>query len=289
MTEHELYDRNGIYSKMLYKNFDVPQFLSKISKAKIQKLASDSIPCIIVHGGAGEIVDSEVVEKVFACQKSASIGYKILLNGGNSIEAIEAALWWLENDEYFNCGYGSALNELGDVQMDACLMDGTRSICGSVAAVSDIEHPISLAKFVMENYPNTIVVGDGAKTLANCAGMNWLSKGTMVAPTVHRNKDKPQYTSENSFADLTKKKYGTVGCIAWDGFTMAVGTSTGGLHNKNVGRVGDSPLLGCGTFANSEAGCSLTGQGESIIKLGMSRWWNSTTKMWLLEILLHYF
>ncbi|XP_043500871.1 isoaspartyl peptidase/L-asparaginase-like [Polistes fuscatus] len=236
-------------------------------------------PCIIVHGGIGDCKDFTVIEKITACQKAASIGYKKLKNGGNSIEAVEAALWWLECDEFFNCGYGSVLNEIGQVQMDAGIMDGDKFECGSVAAVSDIEHPISLARYVLENLPNNIIVGESAKQLAQFANINLLSHGNMVAPTAYlayKLSETGDSVADYNVEDLEniqalQSSVGTVGCVAWDGCSIAAGTTTGGLNRKMVGRVGDSPLLGCGTYADKNVGCSLTGHGESIIKLGMAR------------------
>ncbi|XP_029157157.1 isoaspartyl peptidase/L-asparaginase-like [Nylanderia fulva] len=139
-------------------------------------------PCILIHGSIGNFDDKLIVEKMTSCKKAASTGYQSLLNGASSIEAVETALWWLECDEIFNCGYGSVLNNIGNVQMDACIIDGFKLECGSVAAVSDIEHPISLARYVLHNFPNSIIVGEGAKKLVECAKLNLLSKGNMIAP-----------------------------------------------------------------------------------------------------------
>ncbi|KAK2584219.1 hypothetical protein KPH14_006637 [Odynerus spinipes] len=236
-------------------------------------------PCIIVHGGIGHCKDFAVVEKITACKTAAFNGYKKLMSGGSSIEAVEAALWWLECDEFFNCGYGSVLNEIGQVEMDASIMDGDKFECGSVAAVSDIEHPISLAKYVLENLPNTIIVGESTKQLARCANINWLSKGNMIAPTAYlayKLNETGNYVADLNIEDLEhvrtlQNSTGTVGCVAWNGHSIAAGTTTGGLNRKMVGRVGDSPLLGYGTYADKNIGCSLTGHGESIIKLGIAR------------------
>lgn len=161
-------------------------------------------PCVLVHGGTGNFDDALIVEKLTSCKTAASVAYQSLLNGANSIGAVEAALRWLECDEFFNCGYGSLLNEMGtqlqsciisdvicnmltfsdtgDVQMDATIVDGLKFECGSVAAVSDVEHPISLARYVLENFPDSIVVGRGARKLAEYANLNCLSEGNMTAP-----------------------------------------------------------------------------------------------------------
>ncbi|XP_076242285.1 isoaspartyl peptidase/L-asparaginase [Calliopsis andreniformis] len=243
------------------------------------KCYETSIPCIIVHGGAGNFTDSIDIEKMTGCKKAAINGYKELLNGKNSVDAVETALWWLECDEFYNCSYGSVLNEIGKVQMDASIVDGFTFKCGSVAAVSDIEHPITLAKYVMNNFPNSIFVSEGAKNLAKYANLNWLSEGNMEAPIARiafhaGEKDEFDAHVDNESLlniDTLTNSFGTVGCVAYDGFSIAAGTTTGGLNKKLVGRVGDTPLLGCGTFANRNVGCSLTGHGESIMKLGLAR------------------
>ncbi|KZC10525.1 L-asparaginase, partial [Dufourea novaeangliae] len=243
------------------------------------KRFENNFPCIIVHGGAGNFSDEIIMEKMTGCKKAAFNGYKKLINGENSVDAVEAALWWLECDEFYNCSYGSVLNEIGKVQMDASLMDGLSFKCGSVAAVSDIEHPITLAKYVLHNFPNTIFVGDGAKNLAKYAGLNWISEGNMVAPLASMalstaNEEESETHVDNLSLlgrDMLTNSFGTVGCVAYDGHSIAAGTTTGGLNKKLVGRVGDTPLLGCGTYATRNIGCSLTGHGESIIKLGLAR------------------
>ncbi|KYM93726.1 L-asparaginase [Cyphomyrmex costatus] len=197
-----------------------------------------------------------------SCKNAASIGYQSLLNGANSVQAVENALWWLECDEFFNCGYGSVLNNIGEVQMDASIVNGFKSECGSVAAISDIEHPISLAKYVLDNFPNSIIVGEGAKELTRYAKLNCLSKGNMTAPMAHLAYNKSRETGNSG---------STVGCIAYDGYSIAAGVTSGGLNKKLMGSVGDSSVLGCSTYANRNVGCSLTGHGESIMKLGLSR------------------
>ncbi|XP_029667151.1 isoaspartyl peptidase/L-asparaginase-like [Formica exsecta] len=142
-------------------------------------------PCLLVHGSTENFDDGLIVEKMASCKKAASAGYQSLLSGANSIKAVETTLWWLECDEFFNCGYGSVLNNIGNIQMDACIIDGFKLECGSVAAVSDIEHPISLARYVLDNFPNSIIVGEGARKLAESAKLNLLSKENMIAPTAY--------------------------------------------------------------------------------------------------------
>lgn len=162
-------------------------------------------PCVFIHSDIRNS-DDLIMEKTKTCKKAAAAAYQNLLSGASSVKAVETALWWLECDEFFNCGYGSVSNEIGiiiiatkcvsihiivfyvivsdigDVQMDAMIMDGSKLECGSVLAVSDIEHPISLARYVLDNFPNSIIVGEGARNLAAAAKLKLLSKGNMLAP-----------------------------------------------------------------------------------------------------------
>ncbi|KYN40806.1 L-asparaginase [Trachymyrmex septentrionalis] len=236
-------------------------------------------PCILVHGDVGDFHDT-IIEKIVSCKTAASIGYQSLLDGANSIQAVEIALWWLECDEFFNCGYGSVLNNIGEVQMDASIVDGFKSECGSVAAISDIEHPISLARYVLDNFPNSIVVGEGAGKLTRYAKLNWLSKGNMTAPIAHLAYNESRKIGcsdinldieDQQLLNVLKNSGSTIGCIAYDGYAIAAGVTSGGLNKKLMGSVGDSSVLGCSTYANRNVGCSLTGHGESIMKHGLSR------------------
>ncbi|XP_033324917.1 isoaspartyl peptidase/L-asparaginase [Megalopta genalis] len=177
--------------------------IDKRLKVRGHRCYENSYPCIIVHGGAGDFNNDIIVEKMTGCKKAAINGYKKLLDGQSSIEAVETALWWLECDEFYNCSYGSVLNERGQVQMDASLMDGLLFKCGSVAAVSDIEHPISLAKYVLHNFPNALFVGDGAKNLAKYAGLNWISEGNMVAPLARLALKSSEGEEENDIDNLS--------------------------------------------------------------------------------------
>lgn len=149
-------------------------------------------PCIIVCGGLSPLDDPFRVEKVSACVKSACDGYEKLLNKNSAIDAVETALWWLENDELFNCGYGSLLNGEGNVEMEACLVDGFNMQCGSVVTLRDVEHPITLARHVLTNYPNKIFSNELAKKLTTVSAGTWISSGNMIAP---RTRDDQQPSS----------------------------------------------------------------------------------------------
>ncbi|XP_076164653.1 uncharacterized protein LOC143145299 [Ptiloglossa arizonensis] len=140
--------------------------------------------------------------------------------------------------------------------MDASIMDGLTFKCGSVAAVSNIEHPITLAKYILNNFPNSIFVGEGAKNLAKYADLNWISDGYMESPMArlahHSENEKYETDADNKSllgVDMLTNSLGTVGCVAFDGHSIAAGTTTGGLNKKLVGRVGDTPILGCGTYS----------------------------------------
>lgn len=194
----------------------------------VQKPSTTAEPCVIVHGGIGPEYSpgSVFAEMVTACRISASLAYQKILSGVSAVDAVEAALWWLENDEFFNCGYGSVVNNegiqiicyakssiykrrktfliqkknpyrVGYVEMDACIINGTTRESGSVVAVRDVEHPISLARHVMEKYSNTIVAGEGAKRLAKSAGINCIPRESMIAPAVYFSNE-AKYQSANS-------------------------------------------------------------------------------------------
>ncbi|XP_015121030.1 isoaspartyl peptidase/L-asparaginase-like [Diachasma alloeum] len=144
-------------------------------------------PCIIVHGGISTVDDPWIMEKVSACVKSASRGYDALVSNQSSVDAVEDALWWLENDEFLNCGYGCAPNDQNQVQMDASIMNGTTSQCGTILGLRDVEHPISVARYVMENYRNKIFSNDLMKRMKNIPRF-WMTPGNMD-PVFERNEE----------------------------------------------------------------------------------------------------
>ncbi|XP_036150158.1 isoaspartyl peptidase/L-asparaginase-like [Monomorium pharaonis] len=154
-------------------------------------------PCVFVHGDVENFHDALIIEKTMSCKNAALAGYQSLLSGASSVQAVEITLWWLECDEFFNCGYGSVVNNIGDVQMDASIVDGFKSECGSVAAVSGVEHPISLARYVLNNFPNSIIVGKGAKKITEYTKLNWVSKENMMAPMSYLAYDKLKVTDSS--------------------------------------------------------------------------------------------
>jgi beta-aspartyl-peptidase (threonine type) len=214
-------------------------------------------PAIIVHGGAGRIRDHELPPKLAGCRAAALAGWDILQRGGSALDAAEAAVVALEDDPLFNAGTGSTLNALGEVEMDAAIMDGTTLRVGAVAAVQGVKNPIRLARRVMEDGRHVLLVAGGALEFARRIGFPECD---------------PQALIVESERKRWEEKHGTVGCVALDQRgKIAVATSTGGIFNKLPGRVGDSPLPGCGTYADGLGGVSCTGSGEDIVRIVMAK------------------
>jgi L-asparaginase / beta-aspartyl-peptidase len=214
-------------------------------------------PAIIVHGGAGSIKDDSLWSRIEGCKEAAAAGWKILQQGGAAVDVVETAVVVLEDNPLFNAGTGSTLNSLGQVEMDAAVMEGDSLRMGAVAAVQRIKNPIKLARRVMEDGRHVLLAGDGALHFARQAGFSETSPDSLIV---------------ESEGARGQEKHGTVGCVALDLHgKIAVATSTGGIFNKLPGRVGDSPLLGCGTYADDFGGASGTGHGESIIRVLMAR------------------
>lgn len=209
-------------------------------------------PAIIVHGGAGPIKDDSLPARLDGCKAAALAGWKILEQGGAALDAAEDAVVVLEDNPLFNAGTGSTLNSLGKVEMDAAIMEGHSLRCGSVGAVSGIKNPIKLARRVMEDGRHVMFASEGALMFARQIGF-------------------PECLPEALIVDRERKrwesKHGTVGCVAFDSNgRLAVATSTGGIFDKLPGRVGDSPLIGCGTYADDYGAVSCTGHGEAIMR-----------------------
>jgi beta-aspartyl-peptidase (threonine type) len=214
-------------------------------------------PSIIVHGGAGPIKDDSLAARLAGCKDAALAGWQILTQGGNALDAVEAAAVVLEDNPLFNAGTGSTLNGLGKVEMDAAIMEGASGRAGSVAVVSGIKNPIKLARRILEDGRHVMLAGDGALMFARQVGF-------------------PECPPEALIVESERKrwesKHGTVGCVAVDSTgKLAVATSTGGISNKLPGRVGDSPLIGCGTYADDYGAVSCTGHGEAIIRVVLGK------------------
>lgn len=225
---------------------------------------------IIVHGGAWDIPAEEHVAHKAGCRTAAVAGYQILAQGGSALEAVEAAVTILEDAPAFDAGIGSHLNRAGRVQLDAGIMDGETLQVGALAAVERLQNPIQVARLLL-NSKHNLLVGSGAEAWAVQQGVTLIDPTKLIVP---REQTRYEAYQQHKRAQSTRKQPdGTVGAVALDqAGNLVAGTSTGGTMFKPVGRVGDSPLPGCGYYAdNRSAAVSSTGHGESIIRVMLAR------------------
>jgi L-asparaginase / beta-aspartyl-peptidase len=208
---------------------------------------------LIVHGGAKEIPAEQGEANRRGCRDAIAAGRAILERAGSAIQAVEAAIRVLEANPTFNAGFGSDQNADGVVEMDAALMDGTTLDVGAVAAIKGVRHPVSVARRML-NEPPTLLVGDGAWRFAVEHGAELCEPGELIASCA---------------GAPARPGHDTVGCVALDrSGKMASGTSTGGLNGTLPGRVGDSPLPGCGFYADDQVGAvAVSGDGENIARV----------------------
>lgn len=222
---------------------------------------------IIVHGGAGRAWPDDAAEEARrGCLLAARAGYAVMQAGGTAMDGVEAAVVALEDDPQFNAGIGSCLNAAGEVEMDASIMSGADLRVGAVALVKDVRNPVRLARAVMERTQHVFLAGEGARTLALEAALPLVEPAQLVTPRALRH-----WHAAREAGDAAGG--GTVGAAAMDARGhLAAATSTGGMIMKRVGRIGDSPLPGCGTYADDAAGAaSATGHGEAIIRTLLTR------------------
>ncbi|ABC33345.1 Asparaginase [Hahella chejuensis KCTC 2396] len=229
---------------------------------------------IAIHGGAGTLSKGMLTEdqenEVHAALRQAVMaGKQILAQGGTSLDAVEAAVRELENSEWFNAGKGSVYNYDGDHELDASIMDGATLKAGAVAGVRNSPNPVSVARAVMNKSEHVLLAGEGADRFARAMGLPQVENSWFGTPMRHSQwrqaQDKAQPSLEPGAEDY---KFGTVGAVAIDqAGNLAAATSTGGMTNKKYGRVGDSPLIGCGAYAdNRSCAVSTTGHGEYFIR-----------------------
>jgi len=232
-------------------------------------------PAIIVHGGAWGIPDPEVKAHVAGVRAAAEAAWEILELGGSAIDAVERAILILEDDPTFDAATGSHLNRDGDVELDAGLMEGAELRAGAVAAVKKLKNPILAARKILEVGDHILLVGEGAERYAAEKGVAISPNHVLVVPREldrweAQRKGHVKLSTQDTFRH---RHFGTVGAVALDQAGQIVaGTSTGGSLYKRPGRVGDSPLPGCGYWADNElGGVSTTGWGESIIRVGLAK------------------
>ena len=225
------------------------------------------VPSIIVDGGAGADPKDGPEELRQGMRAAVEAGWKILSRDGRSLDAVEAAVRVLEDHPRFNAGHGSVLTNEGTVEMDASIMDGDRLRCGAVGAVARVTNPIALARRVLEDGRHVLLIGDGALAFGRAAGIAECAGDELVSERQRRR----WQADRQLVADVDSR--GTVGAVAIDRRgSVAAATSTGGLWGKLPGRVGDSALIGCGTYADSTLGAvSCTGDGEAIIRVVLAR------------------
>jgi L-asparaginase / beta-aspartyl-peptidase len=230
---------------------------------------------IIVHGGAWDIPDSMLDDHRTGLGNAIRAGWNILSNGGSAVDAVETAIYIMEEDATFDAGRGSFVNMAGQIELDASIMDGCTIRAGAVAAVRNILHPIKLARAVMDKSEHVLLVADGAMRFAQDHNIPFCGPDELLVGREYERwkeiQSRSDFSSKHAFSGNAPGD--TVGCVALDmNGNVASGTSTGGTPNKYPGRVGDSPLIGCGNYAlNESGGVSATGWGESIIKIVLAK------------------
>lgn len=231
---------------------------------------------LVVHGGAWDIPDSMVDLHRDGVHRAQKAGWAVLAGGGSAVEAVETAIMIMEDDETFDAGRGSFINQVGEVELDASIMNGRNFRAGAIAAVQHVKNPITLARKIMEESEHVLLVGMGATRFAREHGVRTCRQDDLITNRELERWREAQGKKKFNTKDAFRRKkvpVDTVGAVALDQFgNIASGTSTGGTPNKYPGRVGDSPLIGCGTYAdNSIGGVSTTGWGESMIRVVMAK------------------
>ena len=249
--------------------------LGLASLSSVSAVAAPASPLLVIHGGAGverqDLNPEEVRAARAALEAALRKGHEALAAGKPAMDAVTAAITVLENDPTFNAGRGAVFTHDGKNELDASLMDGATLRAGAAAGVHTVKNPILLARAVMEHSPHVMMIGQGAEMFAA------EQKIEQVDPSYFRTEKRWQQLQRalkeeaagQAHADLeTAKHFGTVGAVALDAQgKLAAGTSTGGMTNKRYGRVGDSPIIGAGTYASDSCAVSGTGWGEFYIRL----------------------
>jgi beta-aspartyl-peptidase (threonine type) len=243
------------------------------------------LPAIALHGGAGNLkklnlTSEQEREYINVMEFALNQGYALLKNGHTSTEAVEAVIMILEDSPLFNAGKGAVFNHDGVNELDAAIMDGNTMDAAAVAGLRRIKNPIQLARRIMDSSKFVFLSGTGAEEFATEQGFDFVEQYYFF--TEHRWQQLQESLKEKStkldhsenldpYSDH-ESKFGTVGCVALDRYgNLAAGTSTGGITNKQYGRIGDSPVIGAGTYANNNScAISCTGKGEDFIRLGVA-------------------
>ena len=226
---------------------------------------------LVIHGGAGTISPEQITPEMErdlrgGLQRSLDAGHAILKNGGSSLDAVVAAVHVLEDDPLFNAGRGAIFTSAGTHEMDAAIMDGRTLKAGAVGGIKRVKNPILLARAVMEKSPHVILAGDGAEDFARELGLEIVEQEYFYTDQRWQALERVRAASAESLSDADR--HGTVGAVALDqSGNLAAATSTGGNTNKWPGRIGDTPVIGAGTYANDQTcAVSATGDGEFFIR-----------------------
>lgn len=224
---------------------------------------------IIVHGGAGDLAPERRAIVEAGAREAVLAGWHVLQAGGPALDAVESAVRALEDNPEYNAGTGACLNSDGNIQLDAGIMDGVHLQVGAIAEVDRIKNPISLARRVLES-PHVLLVGSGAAQFALEQGIRQCTLEELITERQYAiwREEIASRESRGEAREPRQCEHGTVGAVAIDiSGALAAATSTGGIHNKYPGRVGDSPLVGCGFYADEYAAVSCTGHGEDFVRL----------------------
>ena len=236
---------------------------------------------LVLHGGAGVIErkdlspeDERGIREALAAARD--VGEVVLRGGGSALDAVQASVVALEESPHFNAGKGSVFDADGKHELDASIMDGATLRAGAVAGVTDVRNPVLLARRVMEASPHVMLIGAGASRVA--AGFDDLERVANAwfdtpqrLQQLRDEQERERAATEGEADNLRGKYFGTVGAVALDANgKLAAATSTGGMTNKRWGRVGDSPVIGAGTYADARCGVSATGWGEYFLRLAVA-------------------
>ena len=226
---------------------------------------------LIIHGGAGRIDDSEKYRA--SLLSILAEGRTLLSKGTSAVDTVEACVRLLENNPLFNAGHGSVLNAEGKVEMDASIVDGMTLKTGAIASVRGVKNPVTLARMVMDHSPHVLLATEGAERFGKEHNTEFADESYFITPARVTQLANAQLESRIGLDHDGEKKLGTVGAVAFDtNGNIAAATSTGGLVNKKFGRVGDTPIIGAGVFAdNAICGVSCTGIGEDILRVSLAK------------------
>ncbi|XP_057704589.1 isoaspartyl peptidase/L-asparaginase [Corythoichthys intestinalis] len=230
------------------------------------------LPVIVVQGGAGTVPSERSEKSKAGVCAAVRAGFAILRSGGSSMDAVVEAVTKLENDPNFNAGCGSVLTTSGNVEMDAIVMDGKTLASGAVSAVRNIANPVQLARLVMDKTSHNFLTAHGANEFARAMGVPEVPQESLITE-YSRMRWRKNLAPDANPVECQMGKMGTVGAVAVDAEgNVACATSTGGILNKMEGRVGDTPCIGCGGYADNQVGAvSTTGHGEAIMKVTLAR------------------